>query len=136
MKHLRESGHYSYARIAAKLGVAKSTVQEAFGARYGRAGYTKPEPVTNATKGRSLAEFRQVYDKDLIVPQKIKAALKGLGGSWLYEQEFVKAAGVSTADLSNYRDQFADYVVNIRRSSKRAWAGSAALANQLREIAS
>lgn len=83
-------------------------------------------------RGRTLAEFRDQFDKSTIVPKRIKTALAELGRShWLYELEFQKLAGVSLADLGNFRDQFSDYVVAMR--TKRAWAGSTELAAQMRE---
>lgn len=86
-----------------------------------------------AKKGRSLAEFRALYDKDYIVPRKVKAALKELSDGWEYEVQFAKDAGVSLADLSAYREQFADHVVQIGRESRRVWAGTVGLARELRE---
>ena len=84
--------------------------------------------------GRSLAEFRSVYDKATIVPTKVKAALKALGaGGWEYEVQFARTAGVSLADLANFRDQFAPHIVSLREG-RRAWAGSAATASAMREM--
>jgi hypothetical protein len=84
--------------------------------------------------GRSLADWKATYDKDTIVPSKVRAALKELGQSWEYESEFVRRAGVSYADLNGYRDAFADYIVTIRAESKRVWAGSVEFAQALREV--
>jgi len=81
--------------------------------------------------GRSLQEFRSLYDKDYIIPTKIKAALREIAGSWEYEVNFAKIAGLSLADLGSYRDQFADYVVTLRES-RRVWAGTAAMAKTLK----
>jgi hypothetical protein len=100
----------------------------------------KPEAVNRAVAGKpkgvkSLTDFRQVYDKDTIVPAKIREALGKLGaGGWEYEVEFAKMAGVSLYDLGRVRDRFANNVVTIGRESKRAWAGSKALAQQMREM--
>jgi hypothetical protein len=84
---------------------------------------------------KSLGDFRAAYDKDFIIPRKIRDGLKTIGASgWEYEVAFAKLAGVSLADLSAYRSEFADYVVEIRRDSKRAWAGSKSTANQMRSM--
>lgn len=103
----------------------------------------KPESVRNMltkvrkdTKpgGRSLAEFKQAYDKNTIIPQKMRAALKELGAAWEYESEFIKRAGVSYTDLNAFRDMFADHVVVVKRESKKIWCGTPSFANQLKEL--
>jgi hypothetical protein len=125
--------------IARRLAIPRSSAQDAIkGAREGggKAAATpkpKPQPACTRNGGRSLAEFRAVYDKDFIIPRKIKAALAALGASWEYEVQFAKLAGVSLADLGNYRDQFADNVVTLRES-RRAWAGTTATAKAMREM--
>ncbi len=119
---------------AKKAGIARSTLQRILKGATVKPRTTKPEPRPAASKqGRSLIEFRQQYDKDYIIPHKVKAQVQDMGASWLYESEFAKAAGVSLADLGNYRDQFADLVVTMR-DSRRVWAGTAKLAQQLREM--
>ena len=135
MKRMRAQG-MSYQAIADKAGVAKSTVQEAMGARKRNRNAPLAHPhvaIAHDIKraGRSLAEFRQTYDKDTIVPAKIKAALKVLGSGWEYEVQFAKLAGLTLADLGNYRDQYADYVVTLRES-RRAWAGTVATARAMK----
>ena len=86
------------------------------------------------SKGKSLADFAAVYDKDTIIPSKIKAALKSLGNSWEYERDFVSRAGVTYTDLGNYREMFAEHVVTIKRDSKRVWAGTVEFAEQIRDM--
>lgn len=85
-------------------------------------------------KGRSLADFRAQFDKDYIVPRKIEEALRALAGGWEYEVAFAKEAGISLADLGNYRDKYADHVVVLRRDGKRAWAGTRGMAAQMRAM--
>jgi hypothetical protein len=71
---------------------------------------------------KSLSDFRAEYDKDTIVPKRLKAALVALGsGGWEYEVPFARAAGVSLSDLSAYRDAFASNVVQLP-GGRRAWA--------------
>jgi transposase-like protein len=134
MQAMRDAGD-SYQAIARKVGVAKSTVQKAYTAHQAEGG--KPaKAVASAPEkkvGRSLNEFRLTYDKDTIVPARIRAALRELGQGWEYEAQFVRLAGVSAADLGNYRDQFADHVVSLRES-RRAWAGTTATAKAMREM--
>lgn len=87
----------------------------------------------HAVRGRSLAEFKQTFDKDTIVPARIRAGLKVIGAmGWEYELPFSKIAGVNMTDLGNYRDSFADLVVTIKE--RRAWAGSKAMADKMRAM--
>jgi hypothetical protein len=132
MKARRKAGA-SYLEIARAVGCAKSTVHRAF-ERAGTA-VGKPalaDPVRGKKSGRSLAEFRKTYDKDFIIPHKIKDGLRALGQGWEYEVQFAHLIGVALSDLGNYRDQFTDFVVSMR--DRRAWAGSAAVAKQMREM--
>lgn len=96
-----------------------------------------PAPATTAVSprvGKALDEFRAQHDKDFIIPQRIDAALKALGTGWEYELEFSRLAGVSLADLGNYRERYADYWLPVGRSGKRAWSGSKATAAKMREM--
>lgn len=112
--------------LAGKIKVAHKTVP------YKK---TPKESVDQAGKrARTLADFRATYDKDTIVPSKIKAALKSLGNSWEYESEFVKRAAISFADMATYRELFESNVIHIRQDSKRVWAGTVSLAKQMREM--
>jgi len=112
-------------RVAKNLGLPIAVV---------RAVMAGGKPEAKRAGGRSLSEFRAVYDKDYIVPKRIKEGLKELGGGWEYEAEFIRQIGVRSADVANYRDMFADHIVNIRSESKRAWAGTVATAKQMREM--
>ena len=131
MQAWRDAGQ-SYSQIAAKLGIGKTTVQEAFAGRHPNTG-EPPAPAPVKAVGRSLSEFRQTYDKSAIVPAKVKAALKAIGSGWEYEVQFAKLAGVSLVDLATFRDQFSDHIVVVERT-KRAWAGTVATANAMREM--
>jgi len=85
-------------------------------------------------KGKTLSDFRAIYDKSTIVPAKVKAGLKDLGASgWDYEALFSKAIGVSLSDLAMFRDQFADHVVSLKEG-RRIWAGSVCVAKQMRDM--
>jgi hypothetical protein len=91
--------------------------------------------VTGKTVGRPLGDFRAAHDKDTIVPAKFREALKKLGGGWLYDEEFRKLAGLSTADFARYRDQFLDHVVIVKGAQpKKAWAGTKDLAAKMRAM--
>jgi hypothetical protein len=86
-------------------------------------------------KGKTLADFRAIHDRNVVVPTKIRAALAAMeaeGGpeNWDYEQAFIKRAGISVTDLGAFRDQFAAHIVETSRTgsashSKRVWVASA-----------
>lgn len=86
-----------------------------------------------ASKSRSVSQFREEYDKSFYIPKKIDAALKELGSGWLYESEFCKLAGVSPTDLSAFRDQYSDRIVQLKEG-RRAWAGRPSVAKEMREM--
>lgn len=100
----------------------------------------------NTGPGRTVEDFRRIYDKDYIVPRAIDAALEKLSDDeWRPEVEFIKmvqdcaqesighagAGRVSTVDFSLYREQFEDYMVRIPKEKKRVWCGSKKLAIEL-----
>lgn len=88
-------------------------------------------------KAKTLADFANAHDKNVIVPKKIKDALDKLGkDGWEYEPEFMRLAGVSVTDFARFREQFEAFyvVVGGSKSSKRVWAGTAATASAMREM--
>lgn len=87
-------------------------------------------------KGRSLSDFRSSHDRAFIIPQKIKKALEALGASWQYEAEFCKLAELTPVELSPFRDQYADHIVEVRQEGRRrmVWAGTKDFAAKLREM--
>ena len=86
---------------------------------------------SQSTSAKSLKEFRMLYDKDVIVPRKIKEALKRLGANgWTYEAELIHDAGISQTDMGNFRHLFTDFYVDMK--SKRVWAGSTKFAQTLK----
>lgn len=117
--------HGSIRKAAKAMQIAESTLRK-------RIHKATAAPVVS--KRKTLSDFRAVYDKDFVVPKKIKAALKALTPSgWEYEVPFARSAGVNLADLSNYRDMFSPYIVNLR-DSRRVWVGSTNAAKQMREM--
>jgi len=120
--------HGSKAAAARAIGIPESTLKSTL-----RRGGSKPAPEPKAV-GRTIAEFRNTYDKATIIPRKVKDALKKMGSKWEYESIFARLAGVSMLDLSAVRDQFEAHIVVVDRSGKRAWAGTAATAQELREM--
>ena len=111
--------------------------------------YSANKQVTKGTtpmalKGKkTLNDFRNLYDKDTIVPSKIKEALNKLKATskdeedgWEYEVQFAKDAGVSISDIGNYREMFSEYVVFIKRENKRVWAATPKLASTITAMVS
>ena len=133
--HAAEGG--SVSKAAAKLGIGQSTFGQRMRLAKDKGLVPQAAPKLNGEAkrvGHSLSEFQAQHDKDFIVPARIKEGLKQLGDGWAYEMEFVKLAGVSLGDLGNYREQFVEYVVVVRRDGKRAWAGTLAIAAKMREM--
>lgn len=104
---------------------------------------SKAKPAAAPSKSRSLSDFRAVHDRSVIVPSKIKGALaelaKGGPDNWEYESEFAKRAGLGNSDISTYRDQFTDHIVQPRGrglSARRVWVATAKGAAKFREVVS
>jgi hypothetical protein len=98
----------------------------------------------------TLAAFKAVHDPAVIIPTKIRAALARLAKeevAFAYEQTgnsvspepMTKRADVSTAQLSQYRKQFAEHIVKVpgitgtRRPSRLVWFGDSAVAFAARD---
>lgn len=91
---------------------------------------------------KSLADFRAIHDSAVVVPAKIEAALAAMLAEseeqWDYEQDFMRRAGVSSTQISMFRDNYADYIVEARpigsgKSAKRVWFASKKVAAKARE---
>lgn len=84
--------------------------------------------------GRDVSEFRSTHDKNFIVPKSIEEGLKALGpDKWEYNEEFRKLCGVSTTDLSLFREQFAEFWLEAGSKTKKiVWCGSKGLATKLK----
>lgn len=118
-------------RAAEEAGLARSTFKRRL---KGGGAAVKSKQAQHSASVKTLADFRSKYDKNVIIPQRIREGLKKLGaGGWEYESQFTKLAGVGIVDLGNFRDQFADFIVSIERGTRRVWAGSKRLARELQE---
>jgi hypothetical protein len=88
---------------------------------------------TKKQVGKSADEFLKAYDKNTIVPKRIRDALESLGASWLPEVEFMRLAQLSTTDLAMFREQFEDYFLIVgSHNPKRIWFGDKKLAADMR----
>lgn len=90
-----------------------------------------------AVKPRTLSDFRAAHDKDVVIPNKIRAALEAMAKEhaerWCYEGEdpdvgpgILKRTGISTTDLGRYRERFEAHIVvvpgrNGKSQAKRVW---------------
>jgi len=90
-----------------------------------------------------LIEFRKQYDKNVIIPERIKAGLAKLakvradGTGWKTDQVFIKDfAGVSNTDFGMFREQFLSYAVNVgtERQPRWVWFGTEKAAAEARKI--
>ena len=88
----------------------------------GGAAKATPSPI-----GKTLAQFRETFDKNVIVPKRIKAGLEKLGDSWEYEVAFAKSAGVSLTDLANFREMFPDNWHALKRDGRRVWSSKSTI---------
>lgn len=86
------------------------------------------------TVGKDITAFKDSHDKNTIVPRKIEEGLKLLGPDrWEYQAEFVKLCQISPTDLALFREQYADFSIEIRAKTRKVvWCGSKALATKLR----
>lgn len=75
-------------------------------------------------KGRTVADFRSVHDKDIVIPNKIRGAFAEMAKEgpehYLYEGELLKLAVVSTTDLAKIRESFGDHIVTVRHVNGKA----------------
>lgn len=82
----------------------------------------------SAIKARTTADFRNAHDKDVVIPNKIRAALVAMAKEgpehFVYEQELLELAGISTTDLSKYRDQFTAHIVVVTSQNGKAFASA------------
>jgi DNA-binding transcriptional regulator YdaS (Cro superfamily) len=126
--------HGSQRAAARALGISQSTLNEQLKARAPRAAAKPSEAAPSARPvGFTRDDFRSKYDKNFIVPQRIREALKKLGPNrYLPEVDFTRLAGLSQTDMATFRPMFEDdFVVTVERT-KRLWCGSKALAAEFR----
>jgi hypothetical protein len=92
--------------------------------------------VVSSIPGRSLTAFKNTYDKSIVVPAKIEAALARISTEYRTSLEFQKEADVSMTELAAFRDQYEDYIVVVKTKDskpKDIWFGSTELAAEARE---
>lgn len=102
--------HGSPSAAARALGIARSTLQ----------GRLQQQPMESGRIGRSIDELYTLHDP----AKRIASAIGMLEDGWLYEIDFIRAAGINAADLGQHRDKFKDHWATVDRTGKRAWFGS------------
>ena len=97
------------------------------------------KPIVKKT-GNTLEKWRSVHDKSVVIPRLMKAAIDklvapGAEDTWLYDQDFLKLAGVCVTDGAKYREQFeAHIVMTAGKNPKRAWFGNVKDAAEARRV--
>ncbi len=69
---------------------------------------------TTKTKPKTLSDWQAAHDKNVLVPNRIRAAfekMKAAGEDWHYEQDFERLADVGHLDMVKFREQFAKHIV-------------------------
>jgi hypothetical protein len=93
------------------------------------------------SKTKTLADFRNAHDPNVIVPNKIRAALASMlkegPEQWEYEGEFIKRADISQTQMGAFREQFIDYIIEAPstasgRSGRRVWFADSKVAKKVR----
>lgn len=98
----------------------------------------KSKAVVSLTSG--LAAFKSTHDPKVVVPNKIRAALANMAKanveSWLTEEDFIKQADVSDAEIRTQREAFDDHIVEVKRkgrsSNARFWFADVKVAAKAR----
>jgi len=119
--------HKSTAAAARAAGMPRTTLRDRLN------GHRPGVKIDHRETTKSLAAFRRMYDKSVVIPVHIRAALKALGSGWEYEAELAKRAGISRADLVSYKDKFIQHIV-LLREGRRVWAGSVKMAEAMRNM--
>ena len=98
--------------------------------------------VAEKPKAKTLESFRAAFDPEVKIPNKIRTGLASLlqtegPEGWEFEMEFCKRADVAPAVIGKYREQFAEYIVEVKvdsRSNNRkfVWFADAKIAKKAR----
>jgi len=88
---------------------------------------------------KDLSAFRAAHDRNVIVPNKIRAALADLektegAEGWEYESDFIRRAKISQSDMGLYRDGFVAHVVETTgNKGRKVWFATVKAAKAARE---
>lgn len=85
----------------------------------------------------NLEELNARYNPNVIIPNKIKAALKEVGNAAVAEDELRKLTGLNANQLAQFRAEFENYLIPVRDPASRhpryLWAGTPEFAAAARE---
>lgn len=92
------------------------------------------------TTAKNVASYRAAHDPAVIVPTKIRAALAAMlkegPEQWEYESDFIRRAGIAGLQMPQYRDKFADHIVEAPgahgKTPRRVWFANAKVAAKVR----
>jgi hypothetical protein len=89
---------------------------------------------------KTLVDLRATHDKNVVIPNRIKAALAALaasGDEFAYEGDFIALTKpkISTTDFAKFRSQFVDFWAEVSdigsgSNSKRVWFPTKKLADK------
>lgn len=91
--------------------------------------------------GKTLADFRAKFDRDVVIANRIKAAFAAMleSGPEEHEEEpdFLKLAGITINDLKRVHEQFSSHLVEMPavkrdRAPYKVWFASPEVAKQAR----
>lgn len=93
------------------------------------------------TAKKTLDDLRALHDKNVLVPNKIRAGIAALlksGDEYAYDEDFRRLAGLAPVDLKEYREEFAEYWVTLpatngKRDARKVWFATVSLAKKWRE---
>ena len=94
-----------------------------------------------SSKARTAADFSATYDRNVIIPNKIRAGLAALlkigPEHYATDEEFRQLCNLQGAQLSDFRDQFKKHwfmtpSTTGSKTPKRVWFGNAKVAARLR----
>lgn len=98
-----------------------------------------------APKVKTLADFRNTHNADVVQRARIDSALKALLAqgkeAWEYELDFAKFAGISSVTVARYRETYAAHVVEAPSVSgvakhkrlRYVWVADVKVAARMRE---
>lgn len=101
---------------------------------------TATKKATKLASTGGLDSFRNQFDKRVIVPNKVRAALAAMLNvspeAWLEENDFAEKAGVTKEELRPHREEFDRHIVEVklkgRSAPKRIWFGDHKVADKAR----
>lgn len=87
---------------------------------------------------KTLADLHAIHDRNVVIPNRIRAGLELMTDDWMYEQDFVTLAKVSNTDISRFRDQFVEFWAatagtNGKTTVRRVWFANKKLATAWKE---